>query len=71
MHADRDSSGSDLVFVGTSTSLGQHLDSKIRVFIRGPFSESVAIIQPKGAVCQKPTLQPNFPSHSKERVHIA
>jgi len=71
MHADRDSSGSSLVYVGTSTSLGRHLDGEIRVFIRGPFSESVTIIQPKGAVCQRPTQQPKFPSHSKERVHVA
>jgi hypothetical protein len=55
MHADCDSSGSCLEFVDIPTFVGWQGDGEIRVFVRRPFSESIAIIQPNGDQCQRST----------------
>jgi len=52
MHFDCDGSCSCLVFVSGPTLSDGHVEGVARVFIRGSFSERVAIIQPNCGRCQ-------------------
>ena len=52
MHVDCDGTCSRLVFVGGPTLSDGHVEGVARVFVRGSFSERVAIIQPNRGRCQ-------------------